>query len=653
MQNIRNTFQHTFAGGWDISRGPSAEVGVTQDGRVPIPFLSDVSNCVYTIDGGIRKAPGLAKLNTSALASGANVMGLYDFWRQGTSGTPQQYRIAHAGTEALADNGDGSFTALFTGLQADRVPAYTQLDDRLILSSDSTIDVPKSYDGTTAQDLAGSPPNFAFATVYKNRVWAGGDPLFPSRLYYSALLDGEDWIGAGSGTIDIDPGDGDKLTGLRSHKNSLFVFKGPNKGSIHRITGSAPIGDDGFARITFIRGLGGAGHNSIFAFRDDLGFLAPDGSIRSLAATERFGDFIEAALSQPIEPFLTERANAGQYRLTWAVTDPTRGITVIALPVDGSTTNNYALMLDQRFDPPRWAPWPYLQAPSLALVVHKPFFSNTRGIMAGGTDGFIRTTQSPNRSIDTNGAYEGKIRIPWLNYGAPNKLKTFAEASIGMAEKGNYDLTFGWTGDAGAQQTKAISMRAGEILDGIHPSGVTTVAAEARGTSNTAFIANSVDGPPELPLTSQVLFPDDGYYDLRIAISPWIFKADPTGSFNGSGEWELVETTGAASFTGTPYAKADGTYFIFMAGGDPFDSANQAISATYSTYTAPDPYPTGLFTLGTSRLSGFRHIDKRFDLETGGEFVDAQYEMSNALANQDFEIHSFSVTLDPGPSTTE
>jgi hypothetical protein len=72
----------------------------------------------------------------------------------------------------------------------------------------------------------------------------GGRATNPSRLYYSANVDPEDWVGVGSGSIDIDINDGDMITGIASYQDNLFVFKGPNKGSIHRITGSSPTGSD-------------------------------------------------------------------------------------------------------------------------------------------------------------------------------------------------------------------------------------------------------------------------------------------------------------------------------------------------------------------------------------------------------------------------
>jgi hypothetical protein len=250
---------HIVGGGWATDFGEISDVAPDANGNVTVPFLVDARNILFTLDGGIRKMPGTAKLNASALESGAVIKGMFDYWQ----GAAAQHRVLHVGTKIKRDDADGTFIDLFTGLTADAVPSYTQLDDILIMASDNSGDVPRSWDGTTAQNLAGTPPNFSICETHKNRVFAAGVPGNTSRLYYCVLLDPEDWVGSGSGSIDIDPEDGDEIRAIISHRDELWVFKGPNKGSIHRITGSAPTGGDSFARLTFARGVGAVGQNTV------------------------------------------------------------------------------------------------------------------------------------------------------------------------------------------------------------------------------------------------------------------------------------------------------------------------------------------------------------------------------------------------------
>jgi hypothetical protein len=447
---------------------------------VAIPFLVDAENVLFELDGGPRKVGGASKLNSSAVASGAVITGVYDYWQQGSAGTPRRKRVIHAGTVIMSDNDDGVFANIFTGMTSGAIPSYSTFDDLLIIASDAPGDVPKQWDQVTAQDLAGSPPNFAFSCMHKNRQWAAGDVTHPSRLYYSINADPTDWVGAGSGSIDIDISDGDMITGIVSHMNNLFVFKGPNKGSIHLISGSSPTGTDAYARQTFCRGLGAAWNNAIFSYGNDIGFVSQYGSIHSLATTQNFGNFVEASLSRPINiGWIQGHLNYNRLRNIWAVNDPLRGVVYFTASWDASSTNNTILAMDYRRAPDilAWSKLTAFSAGSIGLFVDS---NGIRRILAGGNDGYVRRINVPDRSIDTSTAISAKITTPTLNYGMPIIMKTIERASIGIAPHNNFTGTFGWTRDNNAQQTQTFSQGGGDVL-GAASSGQFTL-----GTSTLA-----------------------------------------------------------------------------------------------------------------------------------------------------------------------
>jgi len=463
--NATRVLRHFFGGGWATDFGPSVDVAPDQSGKVVIPFLVDAEDCLFELDGGPHKMGGASKVNSSALESGAVVTGLFDYWRHGTAGSPSRRRIVHCGTKALADNDDGDFaTTIGSGLESGRVPSYFTFDDLLIFTSDSTSDVPRSWDQSTAQNLAGSPPNFAFGCAHKNRAWAAGVVSAPSRLYYSANTDPEDWTGSGSGSIDIDPNDGDIITGLVSHKDELWVHKGPNKGSIHRITGSSPTGSDAFARKPFVSGLGACWHNAIFRFGDDIGFVSQFGSVHSLSATSAFGDFFEASLSRPINVGgIRSYLNYNRLRNIWAATDQLAGMVLVTASWDASSTNNRCLLMDFRGAPDviRWAKLKAYAAASLATFVDT---NGLRRILAGGNDGFVRRLNVSDRSIDGSTGLSYKITTPTMSYGNPLLMKQLSHGAIGLAPKGNFNFTFGWTRDNNAQQTLTVAQSGADVL---------------------------------------------------------------------------------------------------------------------------------------------------------------------------------------------
>ena len=466
MASKKLVLRHLFGGGWATDFGPSANVTPNAGGDVIYPFLVDAENVFFELDGGPHKIGGTTKLNSSAVASGAQIMGLTDFWRMGTGGAGTQQRVLHAGTVIMADAANGTFSNIRTGREEDATPSYCTFNDVLLIGSTSTTDNPQTYDGTTCGDLGGTSPRWSFAAAHKNRVWAAGVAGTPSRLHYSALLNQADWVGATAGYIDIDPNDGDRITGIVSHKNDLFVFKGPYYGSIHRITGSAPTGSDAFSRIPFIRGLGAVWHNTIFRFRDDIGFMWADGSVHSLNATASFGDFNEAALSRPIHKYLREHLNFAYLHRSWAANNVQKSIVAITVPVDSGSFCNQILMMDHSHQDIRWAQWPALNASCIANVIDATDNSRPK-FYIGGRDGFVRRTDATTRLIDTATGIAAKVTTPYTNYGSPFTMKTISGGAVGIATKGSYNLTFGWQTDNAVQQSATVSQGGfGAPLDG-------------------------------------------------------------------------------------------------------------------------------------------------------------------------------------------
>lgn len=465
------TVNHFFDGGWATDFSPIVDIALSQDLRFRIPFLVDAENIIYELDGAPRKMPGTTHLNGAALESGAKIRGLFDFWLTGTAGSPIQHRIVHVGAKIKKDDADGSFSDIFTGLQTNSVPNYSVFDDLLIIAMDGS-DVPKSWDGTIAQNLAGTPPNFAFTEVHKGRVWASGEDLNASTVYFSAAFDPEDWTGVDSGFIQVDPDDGDRIMAIASHKGDLWIFKGPHKGSIHRISGSAPTGSDPFALTVFKRGVGAAGPNVIFQFGNDLGFLDFDGTIKSLESTDRFADVDEASLSRSINrEFIDKRVNFSELKRSWAAADNAQGVALINIPIDGSNDPNAVILMDFRFAPPRLAFWPGLSpmATALALVVDSAS-SNRRIIFSGTIDGFVDKLFQETRTFSDGTAIAEKATTPFLNYGAGQNTKTLSNVGLAFEPKNNGDILLRWTRDARPQQEAAINQSSSAAVLGGAPA---------------------------------------------------------------------------------------------------------------------------------------------------------------------------------------
>ena len=457
----------TFGGGWATDFGPSFP-GAPQGGTLPLPFLLTADNVRYELDGAPHKFGGTTRLNSSAVTETSVAQtfeGLVDYWTQGTGGSETQKRVAVVGTRIMKEDVDGTWDEIGTGFQSAAQPCFETFNDDLLIATDATADVPQVWtqSGNVAA-LGGSPPNFSFMVKHKNRVWAAGVASVPSRLYYSNNLDHEDWTGSGSGSIDIDPSDGDRITGLRSNKNDLFVFKGPNKLSIHRISGSAPTGSDAFARIPFVSGLGSVNHSGVFQVGDDIYFASPRG-LHSLAVTQKYGDYLEAYLSAPFLSFYQEQLATNLLTKCWGVNYQGRGLAIWSFAKSGSTAKGLAFLYDYRFTPGRWSTLgkesTYTNMNCLALVQTS---ARRHVLMAGGNDGFVRTLDTSARSIDTTGAYTGKVESPFLSLGSSAYIKTLEEGWLSLNPKGTADLTFEYQYDTQTAVSQSLSQAGGNTL---------------------------------------------------------------------------------------------------------------------------------------------------------------------------------------------
>lgn len=458
----------TFGGGWATDFGP-VFTGAPQGNALSIPFFLRADNVFYELDGAPHKLGG-STLYGGRLdegGAGVSVQGLYDFWLQGTGGSETQNYITYAGTQLLRSTSlSGTWTAIKTGLESGKEPCFEVFKALLIWASTSNVDVPQSWNGSagTTSNLGASAPNFAFMAKHKNLLFAAGVATTPSRLYFSDTLDPATWTGGASGSIDIDPDDGDRIISIASHKNELIVSKGPNRLSVHRITGSSPTGADAFARVPFVTGVGGINQNGLFRINDDLVFPSPRG-LHSLAATAAFGDYVEAFLARPILSHYQDSLNHTVLDQNWGVNYSARGLAVWSFAPSGTTTKSIYLVYDYRFQPGRWASWgvnsPYVNANCLAIM---QVAGRKHALFAGTTGGYVHQLNVSDRSIASGTAYTGDVLTPFLNFGTSAIKKGTHAGFWSLLPKGAYNFTFEYTRDNNAAQAVTISQGGGNVL---------------------------------------------------------------------------------------------------------------------------------------------------------------------------------------------
>ena len=457
--------RHVFGGGFATDVGPvsdSAPQGSGNIGQLVLPWLNQCDNAMFDLDGGITKSPGTSKINAAALESGAAIRGCFDYWIQGTAGAPSQKRVIHVNTKIKADAADGVFADIATGVSDSAVPSYATFNDELIISDDAN-SAPKKWTGTgSTSALGGSPPNFAFCVEHKGRVFAAGNPAQPSRLYYSNAFDHETW--GGSNYITIGTNDGSGITGLSSFKDALVIFKGPKKGSIYVLTGD----DTSTFSLSCLRKNCGAAvwQNSIFQYQDDLAFISADGSVQRLSATAAFGSFSLGHMSRNISRWINANVVRSQLKKCWVANWESRGLIVIALPINASTRPNCLLAMDYRFgDEPRFSVWNAYSGVCVSAILATDEADNSRQIvMLGGADGYVRKLNVNKFSIDDTTAITCTIKTPNLSYGDPHQTKVITGGAIGFLPLTDDAVTFTWLRDDGTYGTLSVDQGGGDYL---------------------------------------------------------------------------------------------------------------------------------------------------------------------------------------------
>lgn len=153
-----------------------------------------------------------------------------------------------------------------------------------------------------ASALGGSPPKAKYIEVWNSRVWIVSASE-PNKLWGSALGLPEDWTTAGDAGrlfIEIDPNDGDQITGLWATREALYVFK---RQRIYRIVpinpAAAPTLASNLKPEVYTRNIGCVSAYSIQNALDDVLFLSEQG-IASLSLAEAAEDFRTALFSRKV-----------------------------------------------------------------------------------------------------------------------------------------------------------------------------------------------------------------------------------------------------------------------------------------------------------------------------------------------------------------
>lgn len=261
---------------------------------------------------------GYIHVNESPLADGAPITSLYEY----KTLTGQTFLIAGSGDCLYTFNeSTGTATLIHSGLSPGKPMSFVTFQGLLI--GCNGFDNPIKWDGVNpVEDLENWPPYLyvvlpgkpSICESFSSRVVFSGDADNPSLIYISELENAENfepsyWSDS-PGAIQISPGDGEKITGLKTlflpllNEEVLVIFK---ERSTYVLSG---MDTDTFAIQKISGEFGAVSHRSIILVGNELMFLSREG-ITALSTATAQGNITTSFLSNRIKTQI-ENLNLGK-----------------------------------------------------------------------------------------------------------------------------------------------------------------------------------------------------------------------------------------------------------------------------------------------------------------------------------------------------
>ncbi len=269
-----------------------------------------------------------------------------------------------------------------------------------------------------------------FCTIHDNHLVVSGDPSTPNTIYYSATGDIDSFSGTGSGSITLE----DKVVGLKSFRNELFIFCQNSIFKLQNISDSSTI-----AVVPVTKNVGCVDGQTIQEIAGDLIFLAPDG-FRTVAGTARIGDVELGTISQAIQPIINEILNTTGLQFSSVVIRDKSQYRMFYSADTESTAGSKGIIGTLRPQGFEWSETLGIQAPAITSGFNS---SGVEKFYHGDRDGYIYNHDTGNafNPAGTATNIEAEYQSPDFDYGDLGTLKTLDYAKIAFTPEGDAQPT--------------------------------------------------------------------------------------------------------------------------------------------------------------------------------------------------------------------
>lgn len=304
-----------------VVRPATGGLDITSDPTILDPnWLITADNITYLEGGQRKKRPGILQYSPSSsfagsstnamVSSSSNVRALSDSWSYSTGFTPVQRLIAVTGASIFRSTGDGSWTAVTAsssfGSNSNLRTHIMLGQDHAVISDGVTQPIAYNLAATTlvSPSTGANWPVFESAVFHQARMVMLGISTSPSHIRVSAADNIFDSTGVDTITLPIDPGDGDRVIGAaQTFFRNLYVFKGPQFGSIHEIAGNTTTE---YTKNKITSGAPAHSQQGIITTPTDIYWISHYG-VHSLQTTLKYGDVEQGYLSLPIQNLWRKR----------------------------------------------------------------------------------------------------------------------------------------------------------------------------------------------------------------------------------------------------------------------------------------------------------------------------------------------------------
>jgi hypothetical protein len=291
----------------------------------------------------------------------------------------------------------------------------------------------------------------SFGVLHGFRLWGGGNNSDPHRLYYSTPGNHQDFTSAGSGTIAVFPGEGERLVAGISFRGALVVWKYPFGIYIVNTTDLTPA-NWSVTRLT--RAVGGINQHCIVQVDNDVFYMDHAGTIHALSATQEFGDVNTSDISKSasMEPFIRTDINRSLIRRAQGIWYAAKHQAWFSLPRVGSSDSDIRIILGfdqyQQTDqsgqrtPPRF----FMSRRDVAVSMWmRPDTNNIPRPTIGDNNGFIWRLDDDSRNKDgaayTINFQTANTDLSFLDESLSTKMKAGQFLELASEPRGSWNLT--------------------------------------------------------------------------------------------------------------------------------------------------------------------------------------------------------------------